>query len=120
LNANANFYNLTLGAAMFLVGSAWPSRCWQSLAASPRKKTVSGLARHPCRTSGLTFACVLFGIIMIVAALTFLSRTVPGTDCRTRADAGRTRFLGEIYEHKRLKSNTRNWFRQAVMDRSRN
>jgi len=72
---HTNFYNLTLGAAMFLGRFGWPSRCWQSLAASLQRKRF-GFTGHPAdQWTDVRLRAV--GIIMIVAALTS-SRTVPG------------------------------------------
>jgi K+-transporting ATPase ATPase A chain len=70
LNANTLFYNLSLGAAMFLgrFGIAFAVLAIAGHLAA--KKTVpASLGTLP--TSGLTFACALFGVIVIVAALTF-------------------------------------------------
>jgi len=69
LSANSNFYNLTLGAAMFLEG--------RSCAGRPGHRRQSRLQKDGSRfpwnspTNNLTFACVLFGVIVIIAALTF-------------------------------------------------
>jgi K+-transporting ATPase ATPase A chain len=70
LNANTLFYNLTLGLTMFL------GRFGVALAALAiaghfaAKKTVpASVGTLP--TNGLTFACALVGVILIVAALTF-------------------------------------------------
>jgi K+-transporting ATPase ATPase A chain len=70
LNANTLFYNLTLGAAMFIgrFGVAFAVLAIAGRLAA--KKTVpASMGTLP--TSGLTFACALFGVIIIVAALTF-------------------------------------------------
>ena len=70
LNANTYFYNLTLGACMFLgrFGVAFAALAIAgSLAA---KKTVPA-SPGTFPTNGLTFAVVLLGVIIIVGALTF-------------------------------------------------
>jgi K+-transporting ATPase ATPase A chain len=70
LNANTPFYNLTLGATMF-AGRFGVALAALAIAGNlAAKKTVpASLGTLP--THGLTFACTLFGVIMIVAALTF-------------------------------------------------
>jgi K+-transporting ATPase ATPase A chain len=70
LNANTYFYNLTLGTAMF-VGRFGVIFAVLAIAGSlAAKKTVpSSPGTFP--TNGLTFACVLFGVIVIIGALTF-------------------------------------------------
>lgn len=70
LNANTNFYNLTLGAAMFLGRFGVAFSVLAIAGGLAAKKTVSA-SPGTLPTNGLTFACVLFGIILIVAALTF-------------------------------------------------
>jgi K+-transporting ATPase ATPase A chain len=70
LNANTYFYNLTLGTAMFIgrFGVAFAVLAIAGHLAA--KKTVpSSPGTFP--TNGLTFACVLFGVIVIIGALTF-------------------------------------------------
>jgi len=70
LNANTTFYNLTLGFAM-LLGRFVPIIAVLAIAGGlAAKKTVQDSAGS-LPTNGLTFACVLFGVIVIVAALTF-------------------------------------------------
>ncbi len=70
LNANTLFYNLTQAGAMFF------GRFGVALAALAiaghfaAKKTVPASA-GTLPTHGFTFACALFGVILIVAALTF-------------------------------------------------
>jgi potassium-transporting ATPase potassium-binding subunit len=70
LNANTLFYNLTLGGAMFIgrFGVAFAALAIAGHFAA--KKTVPASA-GTLPTHGLTFACALFGVILIVAALTF-------------------------------------------------
>ncbi len=70
LNANTLFYNLTLGAAMFLgrFGVAFSVLAIAGHLAA--KKTVPA-SPGTLPTSGLTFGFVLLGVILIVAALTF-------------------------------------------------
>ncbi|HTS17422.1 MAG TPA: potassium-transporting ATPase subunit KdpA [Verrucomicrobiae bacterium] len=70
LNANTVFYNLTLGVAM-LLGRFVPIIAVLAIAGGlAAKKTMQGSA-GTLPTNGLTFAVVLFGVIVIVAALTF-------------------------------------------------
>ncbi len=70
LNANTNFYNLTLGAAMFL-GRFGVALAALAIAGSfAAKKTVQA-SPGTLPTHGVTFTFVLLGVIMIVAALTF-------------------------------------------------
>ena len=70
LNANTCFHNLTLGACMFLgrFGVAFAVLAIAGHLAA--KKTVPA-SPGTMPTNGLTFGCVLFGVILIVAALTF-------------------------------------------------
>jgi len=70
LNANTNFYNLTLGATMFLGRFGVAFAVLAIAGGLAAKKTVSA-SPGTLPTNGLTFGFVLFGIIMIVAALTF-------------------------------------------------
>jgi K+-transporting ATPase ATPase A chain len=70
LNANTLFYNLTLGAAMFLGRFGVAFSVLAIAGGLAAKKTVSA-SPGTLPTNGLTFACVLFGVILIVAALTF-------------------------------------------------
>ena len=70
LNANTNFYNLTLGAAMFL-GRFGVALAALAIAGSfAAKKTVQA-SPGTLPTHGMTFTLVLLGVIVIVAALTF-------------------------------------------------
>ena len=70
LSANTNFYNLTLGAAMFL-GRFTVAFAALAIAGSfAAKKTVQA-SPGTLPTHGMTFTCVLLGVIVIVAALTF-------------------------------------------------
>jgi K+-transporting ATPase ATPase A chain len=70
LNANTNFYNLTLGATMFLGRFGVAFAVLAIAGGFAAKKTIS-VSQGTLPTNGLTFACVLFGVILIVAALTF-------------------------------------------------
>jgi K+-transporting ATPase ATPase A chain len=70
LNANTYFYNLTLGAAMFLGRFAVAFAVLAVAGGLAAKKTVPA-SPGTLPTNGLTFAFVLFGVILIVAALTF-------------------------------------------------
>jgi K+-transporting ATPase ATPase A chain len=70
LNANTNFYNLSLAACMFL-GRFIPILAVLAIAGNlASKKTVTASA-GTFPTNGATFTIVLLGIIVIVAALTF-------------------------------------------------
>jgi K+-transporting ATPase ATPase A chain len=70
LNGNTLFYNLTLGATMFIgrFGVAFAVLAIAGNLAS--KKTVPN-SGGTLPVGGLTFACALLGVIIIVAALTF-------------------------------------------------
>jgi K+-transporting ATPase ATPase A chain len=70
LNANTYFYNLTLGTAMFLGRFGVAFAVLAIAGGLAAKKTVPA-SQGTFPANGLTFACVLFGIIMIVGALTF-------------------------------------------------
>jgi potassium-transporting ATPase potassium-binding subunit len=70
LNANTYFYNLTLGTAMFIGRFGVIFAVLAIAGHLAAKKTVpSSPGTFP--TNGLTFACVLFGVIVIIGALTF-------------------------------------------------
>ena len=70
LNANTYFYNLTLGTAMFIGRFGVAFAVLAIAGGLAAKKTVpSSPGTFP--TNGLTFAFVLLGVILIVAALTF-------------------------------------------------
>jgi potassium-transporting ATPase potassium-binding subunit len=70
LNANTYFYNLTLGAAMFIGRFGVIFAVLAIAGHLAAKKTVpSSPGTFP--TNGLTFVFVLLGVILIVAALTF-------------------------------------------------
>jgi K+-transporting ATPase ATPase A chain len=70
LSANTNFYNLTLGAAMFL-GRFIVALAVLAIAGSFAAKKTVPASPGTLPTNNLTFAFVLFGLILIVAALTF-------------------------------------------------
>ncbi len=70
LNANSNFYNLTLGAAMFL-GRFVVALAVLAIAGNLAAKKTVPASPGTLPTNNLTFACVLFGVIVIIAALTF-------------------------------------------------
>ena len=70
LNANTYFYNLTLGAAMFF-GRFGVALAVLAIAGNLAAKKTVPASPGTLPTNGLTFACVLFGVILIVAALTF-------------------------------------------------
>ena len=70
LNANTYFYNLTLGAAMF-IGRFGVAFAVLAIAGSLAAKKTVPASPGTLPTNGLTFAFVLLGVILIVAALTF-------------------------------------------------
>ncbi len=70
LSANTLFYNLTLGAAMF-IGRFGVAFAVLAIAGHLAAKKTVPASMGTLPTSGLTFACALFGVIIIVAALTF-------------------------------------------------
>jgi len=70
LNANTYFYNLTLGAAMFL-GRFGVIFAVLAIAGHLAAKKTVPLSPGTFPTNGLTFACVLLGVIVIIGALTF-------------------------------------------------
>ncbi len=70
LNANTLFYNLTLGATMFL-GRFGVAFAVLAIAGHLAAKKIVPASEGTLPTSGLTFGCALFGVILIVAALTF-------------------------------------------------
>jgi K+-transporting ATPase ATPase A chain len=70
LSANSNFYNLTLGAAMFF-GRFVVAFAVLAIAGNLASKKTVPASPGTLPTNNLTFACVLFGVIVIVAALTF-------------------------------------------------
>jgi len=70
LSANTDFYDLTLGAAMFL-GRFMVALAVLAIAGHLAAKKTVPASPGTLPTNNLTFACVLFGLIVIVAALTF-------------------------------------------------
>jgi K+-transporting ATPase ATPase A chain len=70
LTATSNFYNLTLGVAMFL-GRFVVAFAVLAIAGNLAAKKTVPFSPGTLPTDNLTFACVLFGVIVIVAALTF-------------------------------------------------
>ena len=70
LNATSNFYNLTLGAAMFL-GRFGVIFAVLAIAGSMAAKKTVPASSGTFPVNGATFAVVLLGIIIIVGALTF-------------------------------------------------
>jgi potassium-transporting ATPase potassium-binding subunit len=70
LGVNTNFYNLTLAAAMFL-GRFAVILCVLAIAGGLAGKKTAAPSPGTMPTNGLTFAVVLLGIILVVAALTF-------------------------------------------------
>jgi len=70
LNANTYFYNLTLGAAMFLGRFGVIFSVLAIAGHLAAKKTVPA-SPGTFPTNGLTFTCVLLGVIIIIGALTF-------------------------------------------------
>ena len=70
LNANTLFYNLTLGAAMF-IGRFGVALAVLAIAGNLVTKKTVPISGGTLPVGGLTFACALLGVIIIVAALTF-------------------------------------------------
>jgi len=70
LNANTYFYNLTLGTAMF-IGRFGVIFAVLAIAGSLAGKKIVPASTGTFPANGLTFACVLFGVIVIIGALTF-------------------------------------------------
>jgi K+-transporting ATPase ATPase A chain len=70
LNGNTLFYNLTLGVTMF-VGRFGVAFAVLAIAGNLVTKKSVPVSVGTLPTSGLTFACALVGVIVIVAALTF-------------------------------------------------
>jgi potassium-transporting ATPase potassium-binding subunit len=70
LNANTIFYNLTLGAAMF-IGRFGVALAVLAIAGNLAAKKSVPSSGGTLPVGGLTFACALFGVIIIVAALAF-------------------------------------------------
>jgi K+-transporting ATPase ATPase A chain len=70
LSGNSNFYNLTLGAAMFL-GRFVVALAVLAIAGNLAAKKTVPASPGTLPTNNFTFACVLFGVIVIIAALTF-------------------------------------------------
>ena len=70
LNANSLFYNLTLGACMF-IGRFGVALAALAIAGSLAAKKTVPASPGTFPTNGLTFAAVLLAVILIVGALTF-------------------------------------------------
>jgi K+-transporting ATPase ATPase A chain len=70
LNANTYFYNLTLGATM-LLGRFGVIFAVLAIAGHLAAKKTVPASPGTFPTNGLTFACVLLGVIIIIGALTF-------------------------------------------------
>ena len=70
LNANTYFYNLTLGVTMFL-GRFGVIFAVLAIAGHLAAKKTVPVSPGTFPTNGLTFACVLLGVIVIIGALTF-------------------------------------------------
>jgi K+-transporting ATPase ATPase A chain len=70
LSANTDFYNLTLGAAMFL-GRFMVALAVLAIAGHLAAKKTVPASPGTLPANNLTFAFALFGLIVIVAALTF-------------------------------------------------
>jgi K+-transporting ATPase ATPase A chain len=70
LNAGNNFYNLTLGATMFL-GRFVVALAVLAIAGNLAAKKTVPASPGTLPTNNLTFALVLLGVIVIIAALTF-------------------------------------------------
>jgi len=70
LNANTLFYNLTLGATMF-IGRFGVAFAVLAIAGNLAAKKTVPRSGGTLPVGGVTFACALLGVIIIVAALTF-------------------------------------------------
>ncbi len=70
LNANTTFYNLTLGAAMFM-GRFGVIFAVLAIAGGLAAKKTAPMSPGTFPVNGLTFALVLVGVIVIIGALTF-------------------------------------------------
>jgi K+-transporting ATPase ATPase A chain len=70
LTANSDYYNLTLGATMFL-GRFVVAFAVLAIAGNLAAKKTVPASPGTLPTNNFTFACVLFGVIVIIAALTF-------------------------------------------------
>jgi K+-transporting ATPase ATPase A chain len=70
LNANTLFYNLTLGATMF-IGRLGVAFAVLAIAGNLAAKKTVPASGGTLPVGGFTFACTLLGVIIIVAALTF-------------------------------------------------
>ena len=70
LNANTYFYNLTLGSIM-LLGRFGVIFAVLAIAGHLAAKKTVPASPGTFPTNGLTFACVLLGVIVIIGALTF-------------------------------------------------
>jgi len=77
LNANTNFYNLGLGAAMFL-GRFGVAFCALAIAGGLAAKKKVPASLGSLQTHGLTFGLTLLGVIVILAALTFFPALLMG------------------------------------------
>ena len=85
LNGNTLFYNLALGATMFIgrFGVAFAVLAIAGNLAAKKSIPASG---GTLPVGGATFACALLGVIVIVAALTFFPGVVFGTNRRAWPD----------------------------------
>jgi len=77
LNANTDFYNLTLAAAMFL-GRFGVAFCALAIAGGLATKKTVPVSAGTLPTHGWTFGLTLTGVIIIVAALTFFPALLLG------------------------------------------
>jgi K+-transporting ATPase ATPase A chain len=77
LNANTNFYNLSLAAAMFL-GRFGVAFCALAIAGGLAAKKKVPPSVGTLQTHGWTFGLTLTGVIIIVAALTFFPALLLG------------------------------------------
>jgi K+-transporting ATPase ATPase A chain len=71
LNANTNFYNITLGIAMLIGRFAVIIPCLV-IAGSLAKKRILAFSSGTFATDTLTFAILLIAVILIIGALTFM------------------------------------------------
>ncbi len=92
LSANTNFYNLTLGSAMFLGRFAVALAALAIAGSFAAKKTVQASPGHAADARDDVHLRVAGGHCDCRRPHIF-SRTLPGANRRTRVDAGQSRFL---------------------------
>ena len=95
LNANTNFYNLTLGTAMFLGRFSVAFAALAIARQFCRKENGAGLAGDTANTRDDVHLRIA-GCHRHRRGANVFPRTLPGADRRAWADAGRPRFLKEL------------------------